>query len=216
MSDPSSLIDALREALAAAPENNVLRKHLGDLLFEAGEYSEAVQHYRKALDGAPHDSQIKLQLAAAYERMGKAEVSLVVLEELLSSGNPEAQVLLQAARLYLDCGAPAEAALAYRRAVAAEPGLADLELESRLPQEKAEPQTKTREPGKLFLVSEEADEDPLVEVERPKTTFADVGGMEKVKEEIRMKIIYPIQKPELFKAYGKKAGGGILMYGPPG
>lgn len=54
------------------------------------------------------------------------------------------------------------------------------------------------------------------EPERPTTTFADVGGMEQVKEEVRMKIILPLQQPELFKAYGKKIGGGILMYGPPG
>ena len=54
------------------------------------------------------------------------------------------------------------------------------------------------------------------EPERPATTFADVGGMEPVKEEVRMKIILPLQQPELFKAYGKKSGGGILMYGPPG
>jgi transitional endoplasmic reticulum ATPase len=31
-----------------------------------------------------------------------------------------------------------------------------------------------------------------------------------------MKIILPLQQPDLFKAYGKKIGGGILMYGPPG
>jgi SpoVK/Ycf46/Vps4 family AAA+-type ATPase len=31
-----------------------------------------------------------------------------------------------------------------------------------------------------------------------------------------MKIILPLRQPELFKAYGKKIGGGILMYGPPG
>ncbi|MGH7946086.1 MAG: ATP-binding protein, partial [Opitutaceae bacterium] len=54
------------------------------------------------------------------------------------------------------------------------------------------------------------------EPERPAITFADVGGMEQVKEEVRMKIILPLQQPELFKAYGKKIGGGILMYGPPG
>lgn len=54
------------------------------------------------------------------------------------------------------------------------------------------------------------------EVERPDLAFADVGGMEAVKEEIRMKIILPLQQPDLFKAYGKKAGGGILLYGPPG
>jgi len=35
-------------------------------------------------------------------------------------------------------------------------------------------------------------------------------------EEIRMKIIYPVAHPEIFRAYGKSAGGGILMYGPPG
>jgi len=40
--------------------------------------------------------------------------------------------------------------------------------------------------------------------------------MDAMKEEIRMKIILPLRQPELFKAYGKKAGGGILLYGPPG
>ena len=36
------------------------------------------------------------------------------------------------------------------------------------------------------------------------------------KEEIRLKIIHPLSHPELYKAYGKAIGGGILMYGPPG
>lgn len=54
------------------------------------------------------------------------------------------------------------------------------------------------------------------EVERPKVNFGDVGGMNALKDEIRMKIITPLQHPELYKAYGKKLGGGILMYGPPG
>ena len=54
------------------------------------------------------------------------------------------------------------------------------------------------------------------EVERPKTTFRDVGGMDVLKEEIGIKIIYPLQHPELYRAYGKQIGGGILLYGPPG
>jgi SpoVK/Ycf46/Vps4 family AAA+-type ATPase len=54
------------------------------------------------------------------------------------------------------------------------------------------------------------------EVSRPGISFADVGGMEEVKEEIRMKIIYPLQNRDLFRAYGKKLGGGVLLYGPPG
>ena len=40
--------------------------------------------------------------------------------------------------------------------------------------------------------------------------------MEPLKEEIRLKIIHPLAHPELYKAYGKPIGGGILMYGPPG
>jgi AAA+ superfamily predicted ATPase len=59
-------------------------------------------------------------------------------------------------------------------------------------------------------------DDASAELEKPELTFADVGGMDRVKEEIRMKIILPLKQPELFKAYGKKAGGGILLYGPPG
>ena len=53
-------------------------------------------------------------------------------------------------------------------------------------------------------------------LERPRIAFADVGGMEQLKEEIRLKILYPRLHPELYAAYGKKSGGGILLYGPPG
>jgi SpoVK/Ycf46/Vps4 family AAA+-type ATPase len=51
---------------------------------------------------------------------------------------------------------------------------------------------------------------------RPPITFADVGGLAGLKERLRMDIVYPLQKPELFRAYGKKPGGGVLLYGPPG
>ncbi len=49
-----------------------------------------------------------------------------------------------------------------------------------------------------------------------KIGFKDIGGLEELKEEIRFKIIEPFRNPDLFRYYGKQAGGGILMYGPPG
>ncbi|MBI2662657.1 ATP-binding protein [Candidatus Woesearchaeota archaeon] len=49
-----------------------------------------------------------------------------------------------------------------------------------------------------------------------KTNFDSIGGLEDLKQEIRMKIIEPFKRPDLFRFYGKQAGGGILMYGPPG
>lgn len=58
--------------------------------------------------------------------------------------------------------------------------------------------------------------EPPVAIERPQINFSHVGGMAEVKEEINIKIIQPLLHPDLYRAYGKSAGGGILMYGPPG
>ena len=52
--------------------------------------------------------------------------------------------------------------------------------------------------------------------ERPTVRFADVAGLEGVKEQIRLKLLYPFTHPELAETYGIQAGGGLLLYGPPG
>ena len=46
--------------------------------------------------------------------------------------------------------------------------------------------------------------------------FSSVGGLEELKDIIRMKIIKPFTHPGLFNKFRKKVGGGILLYGPPG
>lgn len=48
------------------------------------------------------------------------------------------------------------------------------------------------------------------------TTFADVAGMEKLKKTLSLQIIEPFRNPGLFQRFRKKAGGGVLLYGPPG
>jgi SpoVK/Ycf46/Vps4 family AAA+-type ATPase len=54
------------------------------------------------------------------------------------------------------------------------------------------------------------------QMEKSKIDFRDVGGLEKIKEEIALKVIHPLKNPDIYKAFGKKIGGGILLYGPPG
>jgi AAA+ superfamily predicted ATPase len=46
--------------------------------------------------------------------------------------------------------------------------------------------------------------------------FADVGGHAEVKKQIERRIIAPFRKPGLFTKFRRKAGGGVLLYGPPG
>jgi SpoVK/Ycf46/Vps4 family AAA+-type ATPase len=52
--------------------------------------------------------------------------------------------------------------------------------------------------------------------DRPTLSFADVGGLEAIKEKIRLLVLHPLKRPDLYRAFGKKVGGGILLYGPPG
>jgi transitional endoplasmic reticulum ATPase len=46
--------------------------------------------------------------------------------------------------------------------------------------------------------------------------FDDIAGLEDVKEDIRLKMLYPLQHPDLAERFGVKPGGGVLLYGPPG
>jgi SpoVK/Ycf46/Vps4 family AAA+-type ATPase len=48
------------------------------------------------------------------------------------------------------------------------------------------------------------------------TKFDKVVGLDKVKKYLYENVVLAIQKPELFKKYGKKLGVGLILYGPPG
>lgn len=52
--------------------------------------------------------------------------------------------------------------------------------------------------------------------EKPNFGFDRIAGLDDVKEEIRLKMIYPFNHPELARKYGIGVGGGVLLYGPPG
>lgn len=50
----------------------------------------------------------------------------------------------------------------------------------------------------------------------PNIHFSDIAGLEDVKEAIRVRMIYPLKHKDLYSAYNKKMGGGVLLFGPPG
>lgn len=53
-------------------------------------------------------------------------------------------------------------------------------------------------------------------VEIPTVTWNDIGGLEKVKQELQETVQYPVEHPEKFLKYGMSPSKGVLFYGPPG
>jgi SpoVK/Ycf46/Vps4 family AAA+-type ATPase len=62
----------------------------------------------------------------------------------------------------------------------------------------------------------ETQEAKLKQLDIPDTKLDDVAGMEDVKEQIRLRMLLPLQQPEIAKRHGIAPGGGMLLYGPPG
>ena len=215
MSSGFDAVDPLREALSHSPENIPLRRHLAGTLIAAGRFEEAELVYKEGLQRHPTDAALKLGLADAFYRQQKDSPALVVIEDLLKVSHPPAAAYILHARLLLRGGEPQRAVHQYREALKEDPTAEDLGLAAQLGinasgvEEVSEGRVRQNWDNEGSAFSE-------FSVERPTVKFADVGGMEKLKEEIRLKIILPLEHPELFKAYGKAIGGGILMYGPPG
>ena len=193
-------IDDLREALNASPNNRPLRIILANSLFEKGLYEEAESHFLKVLQ-QQEELKPRFALAQIWLKTDNPSTAIVFLEDSIEKYPQEAQFYSLLAKAHLAEDNIAESREAYEKALNLDPNWKDAELDE------------------MFRLSGmEVDENPIDELfmEKPDLGFADVGGMAEVKREIALKIIQPLQHPELYKAYGKKIGGGILLYGPPG
>lgn len=217
-------INALKEALKVSPDNAPLRIHLGDMLNASARYGEAEKEYATALTLSPGNEAAKLGLAYSCYQIGKYSQALVIVEDLIKQAKPPAKALIIHARLLLNDGEVKQARQAYLRAVGIDASAKDPGLYERLglteqteAKSRTEPDSRVTADGKVRSYADDEEPDTLVlDVEKSGITFENVGGMEEVKEHVRMKIIYPLENQEMFKQYGKKVGGGILMYGPPG
>jgi len=198
-----STISGLREALKHSPDNAPLRLLLAETLLTLNRLDEAEDEFSILLSTSQH-TKAKVGLAKIFYKKGNYSACNVILEEVIENGTEEIPIYTLYAKGLLKENAIAKAMDAYKKALEIDPRFYDEELDMYL---------RTRE-GDFYLdVNDEPDSRFL---EKPDVNFDHVGGMESVKKEIELKIIKPLLHPELYKAYGKKTGGGILLYGPPG
>ncbi len=227
MSDIESTLLALREAVRLAPDNIALAEHFGKTLISLLRYDEAEQHLKTMLARFPQSLPLKLQMADTYYRQNKNSHALAIVETMIPNAQDYPQCLILYAKLMYRAGNVQSAVANYKQALEWNEDLRDDEFSSLLgiqqwsdrDSEDHVPQNAADEviDGRIRQMSD--DDSPQGEIaplERPSISFKDVGGMVKVKEQIQVKIIFPLAHAEMYAAYGKKVGGGILMYGPPG
>ncbi len=198
----TNAIDSLREALKFSPNNIPLRLHLAESLLNLNRLDEAEKEYKEVLAQQEHPG-AKYGLAQTYFRQGQYATCSVILEDALHSDPNNVNFLVLYAKTLLRENLYQQAVETYRKVLEMIPGYTDEELDAELRVGMGPQPQFQEEENNVFLT-------------KPKTNFSDVGGMDKIKKEIELKIIHPLNHADLYKAYGKKTGGGILLYGPPG
>jgi len=180
--------------------------------------SDSIESLEEAVKALPENVALRRQLAAALEKAGDADRALAEYDAILERAAGDAPATLGRARCLYEVGRHAEALEAYDAAVARDVSLADAALEGKIRRAKDDPRARIRlvadGPGKDD--KKQGEPPPVGEVEKPTITFADVGGLDELKEKVRLRVLYPLKRPDLYKAFGKKVGGGLLLYGPPG
>jgi SpoVK/Ycf46/Vps4 family AAA+-type ATPase len=206
MEPEPTVLDSLRKAIDAMPDDVPLRLHLATMLLAAGQRAEAIRQLGAVLQRDPGNAQA-LSLLREPEQGRPAPADL--------PGQPPG-----------DPAVPSS-----ERAAVPPPGQAPARGDSTAGQgdgqsfdwSQAEDELRDVLPA-MFVGEGEAaeaasagiDEADAYDTERPGLTLADVAGMDEVKARLEAAFLAPMRNPELRRLYGKSLRGGLLLYGPPG
>jgi SpoVK/Ycf46/Vps4 family AAA+-type ATPase len=199
-------LNELAEALKASPENTALRFLLVKKLFTLPEYKEDFEeNIQILLSQNSQHFKAKELLMRYYFQNGKLSACIILGEEIYDHKKLSEVGYLVLAKAYLKEENHSKAQHVYQEAIILNPDLTDEALDDAF--------RVTNIDEDEFDLEDELNDGIM---EKPSINFDDVGGLEAVKREIDLKIIKPLEHAELYKQYGKKVGGGILLYGPPG
>ena len=217
-------LKALNAALEISPDNLTLRL----TIIRSAVALEEIDLARSALEPLTPTSvdkeEDRLFIADFLSGNGWPDDALMWVE---SEDSPDGSLLL--ARVLFSLERLEEARAAYARAIAGNPALEDHNFEQRIERKVVRFPSGSRTSEAVAVPPGAGEETPsddsnglsaeivtLIAPKQERVTFADVGGLSDVKKLIHRKIISPFEKPSLFAKFKKKAGGGILLYGPPG
>jgi SpoVK/Ycf46/Vps4 family AAA+-type ATPase len=166
----------------------------------------------RALLADPFNGEVRADYAALLLSQGDAQGALAQYDIVLKQLPAHAASQVGRARALLALGRDGDALQCYASAASLPGFVADELLDAR--------QSKARraEPGRLSVVQGGRPENVVdfVNTSRERIRFADIAGLEDLKRTVRLQIIEPFLRPGLFAKFKKRAGGGVMLYGPPG
>ncbi|SEB35290.1 Anaphase-promoting complex, cyclosome, subunit 3 [Tenacibaculum sp. MAR_2009_124] len=197
------LINDLTEALKLSPNNIPIRLRLGKCYDAILDFKNAEDQFLHILKIDNDNIEAKFALAKVYFSQKKHNASLIILEEILPSNANNISFLELYTKTFIELNDLQEAQEIYKSILEIDPNYTNSDIDNKL---------RLTQVG----IQDEIDEDGINSIEKPNINFSNIGGLLEIKKEISLKIIHPLKHPEIYKAYGKKTGGGILLYGPPG
>jgi AAA+ superfamily predicted ATPase len=207
------LLESLRNAVTAMPDDVPLRLHLAALLLRAGQRDEAVRHLGAVLQREPGNRKALAMLTSPHPS--------APADPPASSERPGAPAADSASPSPEPADAPPSSpgAPAAPAAPAGESGK-DNDATASYDWLQAEDELRDVLPamfvGEAGSTSAGLDEARAYDAEPAGLTLADVAGLTEVKQRLEAAFLAPMRNPELRKLYGKSLRGGLLLYGPPG
>lgn len=167
---------------------------------------------RRQLEAELVQKPFDLELRTAYaDHLFEADAfqDALVQYELLAEQSKEAHPLIATARCLLKLERNREAIERYDTARGRDGFEAVDALEAIRAARIGRPSLRTVDGGRGEIVEFRHPDDARIR-------FSDVAGMDALKKTLRIQIIEPFLRPGLFQRFKKDAGGGVLLYGPPG
>ena len=208
--EPEPLLDSLRNAVAAMPDDVPLRLHLVTMLLRAGQRDEAVRHLGAVLQRDPGNAEAMRMLTLPAEVSGPPAEADGSSERGRGSASPATGP----SPVQEEPGGTSDASAS----PASTSGTGD-QAPDGYDWSQAEDELRDVLPA-MFVgegsVSAGLDEASAYDAEHTGLTLADVAGLDEVKKRLEAAFLAPMRNPELRKLYGKSLRGGLLLYGPPG
>jgi AAA+ superfamily predicted ATPase len=216
--EPEPLLDSLRNAVTAMPDDVPLRLHLATMLLRAGQRDEAVRHLGAVLQRDPGNAEAMRMLTSPAEVSGPPATPPADVDSSPERAHGSASPAPGSSPAQdtggstgdgsTADGAPADGnGTAHGTPDGYDWSQAEDELRDVLP---------AMFVGEAGSVSAGLDEARAYDAEHTGLTLADVAGLDEVKKRLEAAFLAPMRNPELRRLYGKSLRGGLLLYGPPG